>query len=274
MRTVMKIMGKNTILGVPPGCMAGAGVVGWNRLSGAKVPITIPLLDNTASMLAGIRRYYQSQGRNDVRVVAFAGDGATADAGFQALSGAAERGENIIYICYDNEGYMNTGFQRSGTSSKGSNTSTTPVGAMRKGKAQHKKDLPLLLAMHNAAYVATVSPAYVQDFVRKIEKAKEVTCGLAYIHVLSPCPTGWWFDPKDTIKLARLAVQTNFFPLYEYEDGRFYQTVSVKQAKPVQEFVSRLGKFKHLDQEAIADLQQWTDRRANLLQRLCAESPA
>lgn len=268
LRTVMKIMGKNTILGIPPGCMAGAGVVGWNRLSGAKVPITIPLLDNTASMLAGIRRYYQSVGRNDVKVVAFAGDGATADCGFQALSGAAERGENIIYICYDNEGYMNTGFQRSSTSTKGSYTSTTPVGTVRKGKAQHKKDLPMLLAMHDAAYVATVSPAYTQDFVKKIEKAKTITRGLVYIHILSPCPTGWRFDPKDTITIARLAVQTNFFPLWEFEDGTFRQTVQVKQPKPVKELITRLGKFKHLGDENIDELQEWVDRKVSLLNRL------
>jgi pyruvate/2-oxoacid:ferredoxin oxidoreductase beta subunit len=270
LRTAMKIMGKNTVLGVPPGCMAGAGVVGWNRLAGAKVPITIPLLDNTASMMAGVRRHYQSIGRDDVKVVAFAGDGATADAGFQSLSGVAERGENIIYICYDNEGYMNTGFQRSSTSTKGSNTSTTPIGKVRKGKAQHKKDLPLLLAMHDAAYVATASPAYMQDFVRKIEKAKTVTNGMVYIHVLSPCSTGWHFDPKDTIAIARLAVQTNFFPLWEYESSTFRQTVSVKNAKPVQQFIAQLGKFRHLSEREISELQIWVDEKMSLLNRLFA----
>ncbi|HHV57292.1 MAG TPA: NADH-dependent phenylglyoxylate [Firmicutes bacterium] len=270
LRTVMRVLGPDTILGIPPGCMAGAGAVGWNRLSGVKVPVTIPLLDNTASLLSGVRRQYLRQGRDNVKVVAFAGDGATADAGFQALSGAAERGENIIYICYDNEGYMNTGFQRSGTTAKGSETSTTPVGRLSQGKAQNKKDMPLLLAFHDAAYVATISPAYTQDFVRKVEKATTVRAGLAYLHIFSPCPTGWHFPPEDTIAIARLAVQTNFFPLWEYEKGRFRQTLAVKQPKPLKEFVRHLGKYRHLEETQIADLQAWVDQRTALLDRLFA----
>lgn len=270
LRTVMRVLGPDTILGIPPGCMAGAGAVGWNRLSGVKVPVTIPLLDNTASLLSGVRRQYLRQGREKVKVVAFAGDGATADAGFQALSGAAERGENIIYICYDNEGYMNTGFQRSGTTAKGSDTSTTPVGRLSQGKTQNKKDVPLLLALHDAAYVATISPAYTQDFVHKVEKAAAVESGLAYLHILSPCPTGWHFPPEDTIAIARLAVQTNFFPLWEYENGRFRQTLAVNQPKPLVDFVRRLGKFRHLSEAELADLQAWVDRKTSLLARLLA----
>ena len=268
LRTVLKVMGTNTVLGIPPGCMAGAGAVGWNRLSGVKVPVTIPLLDNTASMLSGIKRYYLKTGRDDIKVVAFAGDGATADAGFQALSGAAERGENIIYICYDNEGYMNTGFQRSGTSSKGSYTSTTPVGTLSQGKTQHKKDVPLIMAMHNVAYMATISPAYTKDFVSKLRKAASVKNGFVYLHIFSPCPTGWRFKPENTISIARLAVQTNFFPLYEYQDGRFNQTVAIRQSKPVQELIEKLGKFQHLEPNIINDLQQWVDDKMNLLQKL------
>jgi len=268
LRTVLKVMGNNTVLGIPPGCMAGAGAVGWNRLSGVKVPVTIPLLDNTASLLSGMKRYYLKTGRDDIKVVAFAGDGATADAGFQALSGAAERGENIIYICYDNEGYMNTGFQRSGTSSKGSYTSTTPAGTLSQGKTQHKKDMPLIMAMHNVAYMATVSPAYTQDFISKLKKAASVKNGLVYLHIFSPCPTGWRFNPANTISIARLAVQTNFFPLYEYHGGRFNQTVAIKQSKPVKELIGQLGKFQHLEPTAINDMQQWVDDRMTLLQKL------
>ncbi len=268
LRTVFKVMGNNTVLGIPPGCMAGAGAVGWNRLSGVKVPVTIPLLDNTASLLSGMKRYYLKTGRDDIKVVAFAGDGATADAGFQALSGAAERGENIIYICYDNEGYMNTGFQRSGTSSKGSYTSTTPAGTLSQGKTQHKKDMPLIMAMHNVAYMATVSPAYTQDFISKLKKAASVKNGLVYLHIFSPCPTGWRFNPANTISIARLAVQTNFFPLYEYHGGRFNQTVAIKQSKPVKELIGQLGKFQHLEPTAINDMQQWVDDRMTLLQKL------
>lgn len=267
-RTVLRILGENTVLGIPPGCMAGAGAVGWNRLSGVKVPVTIPLLDNTASQLSGMKRRYQQEGRDEIKVVAFAGDGASADAGFQALSGAAERGENIIYICYDNEGYMNTGFQRSGTSSKGSYTSTTPTGSLYKGKTQHKKDMPLIMAMHNVAYVATLSPAYTKDFVSKIEKAVGVKDGFVYLHILSPCPTGWRFDPAESISIARLAVQTNFFPLWEYGKEIFHQTVPIKDVKPVTEFTGRVGKFKHLLEEEIEEMQTWVDERISLLNRL------
>jgi pyruvate ferredoxin oxidoreductase beta subunit/phenylglyoxylate dehydrogenase beta subunit len=273
LRTVMKVMGENTVLGVPPGCMAGAGAVGWNRLAGVKVPITIPLLDNTPALLSGMKRFYHVQGRDDVRVVAFAGDGATGDAGFQSLSGAAERREQIIYICYDNEGYMNTGFQRSGTSSKGSDTSTTPVGDIGRGKSQNKKDIALLMAMHDVAYVATISPAYTQDFVRKLERALDaVKNGFVYLHIFSPCPTGWRFDGKDSIGIARLAVQTGYFPLWEYENGQYRQTVEVDGPEPVAKLVRQMGKFKHLNEAEIADLQGWVESRTDLLRRLCAGS--
>ncbi len=267
-RTVMKIMGRDTVMAIPPGCMAGAGIIGWDRLSGTEVPVTIPLLDNTAAVLSGLRRHYKRIGRDEVKALAFAGDGASADVGFQSLSGAAERGENIIYICYDNEGYMNTGFQRSGTTPKNAYTTTTPVGDVGKGKTQHKKDIPLLMAMHGVSYVATVSPAYTQDFVRKIEKAKTVRDGMVYIHIFSPCPTGWHFNPKDTVTVARLAVQTDFFPLWEYENGSFRQTVSVKQAKPIKELVSKLGKFQHLTSENVEELQMWVNSKKALLDRL------
>lgn len=268
LRTAMKVMGPNSILGVPPGCMAGAGVVGWNRLSGAKVPVTIPLLDNSASLMAGVKRYYSHIDRNDIKVIVFAGDGATADVGFQALSGAAERGENIIYLCYDNEGYMNTGFQRSGTTTKGSITSTTPLGKLKKGKREHKKDIPLLMAMHDCSYVATISPAYTNDFINKLQKAKMMEQGFVYLHILSPCPTGWKFSPEKVFAIARLAVETDFFPLWEYEGGKFRQTVFIKEKKPVREFLNKIGKFNHLSNANIEDLQQWVNRKSDLLNRL------
>ena len=134
LRTVLKIAGENTIVGIPPGCMAGAGVVGWNYANGLKIPVHIPLLDNTASFLTGLSQIYERKGRADVNIVAVAGDGATADCGFQSLSASAERNEKMLYVCYDNEGYMNTGYQRSSTTTKGSRTSTTPIGTVINGK--------------------------------------------------------------------------------------------------------------------------------------------
>ena len=152
LRRIMQIAGNNSVFAVPPGCMAGAGVDGWSYQNGCTAPIHITLLDNTASFMSGVSEMYQRRGRPDVNIVAVAGDGATADCGFQSLSGAAERGTKMLYVCYDNEGYMNTGFQRSSTTSLGSRTSTTPTGAAINGKEQSAKYVPLIMAMHNIEY--------------------------------------------------------------------------------------------------------------------------
>ena len=152
----------------------------------------------------------------------------------QCLSGAAERGDKIIYICYDNEGYMNTGYQRSGSTTKGAWTSTTPVINGHGGKKQNKKDFPMIMAMHDVPYMATMSPAYIPD-------------------------------------MARLAVETNFAPLYEVENGVFKMSVDVKNPKPVKEFVTRFKKFRHLTEQDIEELQEFTDRRLARLKKLCGE---
>ncbi len=269
LRTCMKVMGPNTIFAIPPGCMGGVGVVGWDKKSGAKTPVFFPLLDNVASMLAGIKLHYEHIGR-DVNVVAFAGDGATVDAGMQCLSGAAERGDKIIYICYDNEGYMNTGYQRSGSTTKGAWTSTTPVNhSGQGGKRQNKKDFPLIMAMHDIPYMATMNPAYIPDMVRKLEKAKEIKTGLVYLHVYNPCVTGWGFQSDFSIEVSRLAVESNFAPLYEVENGKFKMSVEIRNPKPVKEFLSRFKKFSHLTDEDIQELQEWTDFKINRLRHLC-----
>ncbi len=271
LRLVMKVLGPNSILAIPPGCMGGVGVVGWGQTTGAKVPVFFPLLDNTASMLAGIKLHYNRVGR-DVNVVAFAGDGATVDAGFQALSGAAERGDNIIYICYDNEGYMNTGFQRSGSTSKGSWTSTTPVGQDKRGKPQDKKDFPMIMAMHDIPYVATASPAFPGDLVKKVQKAMQVKDGLAYIHVLNPCQNGWGFRPEHSIKVARMSVQTRFFPLFEVSDGKFVLTHNVRNPRPLGDYFELMGKYRHFGPEAIQEAQDTVNRRWARLMALIAAS--
>ena len=270
LRVVMRVLGPNTILAVPPGCMGGVGVVGWDMKSGAKVPVFFPLLDNPASMLAGIKLHYDRLGE-DVNVVAFAGDGATVDAGFQCLSGAAERGDKIIYICYDNEGYMNTGYQRSGSTTKGAWTSTTPVSREGTGgKMQNKKDFPMIMAMHDIPYMATANPAYVQDMVNKIEKAKQVDNGLAYIHIFNPCITGWGVKSEESIEVARLAVQSNFAPLYEVENGNFKLNMNPRNPKPVKEYLQKIKKFSHLTDEDIEELQADTDKKWNRLVNLAS----
>lgn len=270
LRVVMRVLGPNTILAIPPGCMGGVGVVGWDMKSGAKVPVFFPLLDNPASMLAGIKLHYDRIGE-DVNVVAFAGDGATVDAGFQCLSGAAERGDKIIYICYDNEGYMNTGYQRSGSTTKGAWTSTTPVSREGQGgKRQNKKDFPMIMAMHDIPYMATANPAYIQDMINKVEKAKQVDSGLAYIHIFNPCITGWGINSEESIEVARLAVQTNFAPLYEVENGNFKLNINLKNPKPVREYLKKIKKFSHLTDEEMEELQAVTDKKWDRLVKLAS----
>lgn len=269
MRRVLQVAGENTIACIPPGCLAGAGVVGWNFDNGLKIPVHIPLLDNTASFMTGLSAMYQKMGREDVNIVGLAGDGATADCGFQSLSGAAERGEKMLYVCYDNEGYMNTGFQRSSTTSRGSRTTTTPVGTVIPGKPQSSKYLPFIMAAHNVEYVATASPSHMKDFVEKIEKGLAASKkGFAYLHVFSFCPTGWTHPSDAGIDIAKTAVKSGFFPLFEVENGSWKRTVANNNPVPVAEFVKLLRKFKHLTEDDIANLQATADARNEFLNKL------
>lgn len=267
LRFALRILGKNTVLAIPPGCMGGVGVVGYGMTTGAKVPVFFPLLDNVASMLSGIKREYQSKNR-DVHVVAFAGDGGTADVGFQCLSAAAERGENIIYICYDNEGYMNTGFQRSGTTPYGAWTSTTPVGKRGSGKKQKSKNLALIMAAHEIPYVATASMSYPHDFERKLRKAMAVRDGLAYIHLFTPCPTGWRFPSDKGIEIGRSAVETNFFPLWEMERGQYRFTLEFKKPKHIIELLKKMGKYQHLSKGKIKEISDIVGKRYETIKSL------
>lgn len=271
LRRVMQIAGQNSVFAVPPGCMAGAGVDGWNFSNGCTAPIHITLLDNTASFMSGVSEMYQRRGRTDVNIVAIAGDGATADCGFQSLSGAAERGTKMLYVCYDNEGYMNTGYQRSSTTSLGSSTSTTPAGAAINGKEQQQKYLPLIMAMHNIEYCATASPSNMADLVAKIQKGLDASKrGFAYLHVFSPCPTGWKFAPNMSIEVAKKAVASNMFPLWERKDGKFTLTRNPSPIT-VEQFIQGIGKFKKLTPEEANAIQEMVDARYALLMKLAAE---
>lgn len=269
LRTVLKIAGENTIVGIPPGCMAGAGVVGWNYANGLRIPVHIPLLDNTASFLTGVSQIYDRKGRQDVNIVGIAGDGATADCGFQSLSAAAERNEKMLYVCYDNEGYMNTGYQRSSTTTKGSKTSTTPIGSAINGKQQQQKYLPLIMSMHGLTYCATASPSHMADFVAKIEKGLAASKkGFAYLHVFSPCPTGWAYPADKAIEVARNAVKSNVFPIWEMEEGTYRLNFKNKNPMSVEEYVKGIGKFKSLTPEDIQSIQKAVDDRYHLLECL------
>ena len=271
-RRVMQIAGPNSVFAVPPGCMAGAGTVGWNYQSGIHAPIHITLLDNTASFLTGVSEMYQRKGRNDVNMVAIAGDGASADCGFQSLSGAAERNSKMLYVCYDNEGYMNTGFQRSSTTSLGSRTSTTPIGSEINGKEQQQKYLPLIMAMHNLEYCATASISNMADLVKKVEKGLEASkTGFAYLHIFASCPTGWGYAPHESIDVARRAVKSNAFPLWEKTRDRYKINYDNKNPIPVAEFVKGITKYKTLTEENIASMQRNADSVYATLKKLAAE---
>jgi phenylglyoxylate dehydrogenase beta subunit len=266
-RHTLRRIGPNVVVATPPGCVAGVGAVGVNGRTATKTPVFHPLLTNTAAMLAGARRYYNRIGR-DVTMLAFAGDGGTADVGFQSLSGAAERGEQMIYICIDNEGYMNTGVQRSSTTPYGAWTSTTPVGTALRGKTRDAKYLPIIMVMHNCEYVATASTAFMDDYYAKLDKAVAAAKrGMAYLHVFSPCPTGWRFPPELLIEISRKAVETNMVPLWEYaaSEGDIRFTHAVDNPLAVREFLALIGKYRHLSDAQVAHIQQTIEQRIQLI---------
>ena len=234
--------------------------------------------ENAGATLSGVETAYRAlknRGRlpedETFKFITFGGDGGTYDIGFQSLSGAMERGHDMVYVCYDNEAYMNTGIQRSSSTPRFTDATTTPVGKVSYGKKQNKKDFPMIMAMHDVPYMATMRPAYIPDMVRKLEKAMAVDNGLVYLHVYNPCVTGWGCKSDESIEVARLAVETNFAPLYEVENGVFKMSVDVKNPKPVKEFVTRFKKFRHLTEQDIEELQEFTDRRLARLKKLCGE---
>lgn len=256
-RIGLKALGKNTILVVPPSCLTV--LQGLYPVASAKLPVVNVTFASTGAAATGVRGAMKALNKKDVNVVAWAGDGGTGDIGIQALSGACERGEDIIYICYDNEAYMNTGVQRSGTTPQGVLTTTTPI----KGKLQQKKDVPSIIAAHGIGYVATASAAFPLDFYDKVKKATTLP-GPKYIHVHTPCPPGWSFDSRYTIKIGKLAVQTGLFDLYEIENGQFRLTGASekligKKRKPVTDYFATQGRFKSLDKKLVASVQEQID---------------
>ena len=271
MRHTLRRIGPEVVVATPPGCIPGMGSVGYNGLAGTKVPVFHPLLSNTASMLTGLRRYYKRIGR-DVMAVALAGDGGTADVGFQSLSGAAERGEEILFICVDNEGYMNTGMQRSGCTPYGAWTSTTPVGARARGKTQDAKNVPLLMVMHRCEYVATASTAFMEDLYGKLDRAIEASRrGFAYLHIYSPCTTGWRFPSDRNIEVGRKAVESNFVLLWEYDprDG-LRLTHDTDDPVPPAEYLETLGKYRHLSAGQITHIERSVAENARFIRNLAA----
>lgn len=236
-RLALKVLGPETVVVTTPCCLMG--VTTFYPQLAFRVPcVNIPFAATGAAIsgvVAGLRR----KGREGICVLGIAGDGGTVDIGLQALSGALERGDRFIFLCYDNEGYMNTGGQRSGSTPLGARTATTP-----KGKARPKKDMLRIVAAHNVPYAATASIGYPQDYLQKLEKAKKVE-GPAYIQVLTPCPPGWGYQSELTIHLARLAVQTGQWTLAECEGGTWH-VKEVASPKPVKEYWALQRRFAHL----------------------------
>jgi phenylglyoxylate dehydrogenase beta subunit len=266
LRFSMKVLGKETVLFGAPGC-AVLLICGMGTKTYCKVPTHMTNMTNLPSTAAGFKRYHQKKG-NDVQCVCFAGDGCFADVGFQPLSGAAERGDNLITICYDNEGYMNTGIQRSGTTPYLSWTTTTPVGIKKKGKQMPPKNMPLIMAAHDIPYVATATIGFPEDYAKKLKKAMAIKDGLSYIHLFTPCPTGWRAPPESGIDICRLAVETNSFPLWEYERGGYRFTHHVRNEKPVSEYLRLMRKYSHLKEAEIEEIQQQVNERFEVVQAL------
>ncbi len=258
-RLVCKALGPNVIIANATGCMeivsSQLPYTSW------RVPWIHTLFENTAAVASGIEAGLKSMARKgrgpgqDVGVVAMAGDGGTSDIGFQALSGALERGHNFLYLCFDNEAYMNTGIQRSSATPFGAHTTTSPAGKMSIGQVTWKKDMPLIAVAHKIPYVATASPSYHNDLMRKVLKGLK-TQGPAYVHILSVCPIGWRCATDITVRIGRLAVQTGMFPLYEVENGKYKLNLDLSKLKPVEEYLKLQGRFRHLSSEVIKQIQQ------------------
>jgi len=228
------------------------------------VPWIHVAFENAAAVAAGVEsglKILVDKGRipkKEIKVVAFAGDGGTADIGLQALSGAMERGHNFVYVCLDNEAYMNTGIQRSSSTPYGATTTTSPAGKVTPGQTTWKKNLPAIMAAHNIPYVATASPAYYLDLMNKAKKASLIK-GPAYLHIYSSCPTGWRHGADLAITVSRLVVEANIFPLYEIEEGR-YTVRKNNQPKPVEEYFKTQRRFAHMTPDMLQTIQDRVDR--------------
>jgi len=258
-RIGLKALGRDCIFVVPPSCLTV--LQGLYPISATQMPVLNGTFASTAALATGVRAAMKRRGKA-TQVVAWAGDGGTADIGIQALSGALERNEDIIYICYDNEAYMNTGVQRSGTTPQGGLTTTTPYS----GKKEHGKNVPEIVAAHNPAYVATCSASYPLDFHDKLLKAKQMR-GLKYIHIQTPCPPGWGIEENKTATVGRIAVESGLFDLYEIINGRkqltgqSLQQLKKKSLRPVADYVHLQTRYNTFDEEHVDALQAMIDRK-------------
>ncbi len=268
MRLVHKALGRNTIAASATGCMEiisspypeTAWAIPWIHVA----------FENSASVASGIESALKAlmrKGRlpkRKINVIAYGGDGATADIGLQWISGAMERGHNMIYVCYDNEAYMNTGIQRSSSTPLHASTTTSPAGKVVPGQQTWKKNVVEIMAAHSIPYVATINPSYPFDLVRKVQKAAAIE-GPAYLHAYSCCPTGWGSRPEIGIQLGRLAVETGIFPLYEVENGQYRVQEKQETLRPLKDYLKTQRRFRHFSEAMIAQSEQRVKKEYELL---------
>ena len=241
-----------------------------------KVPFIHNAFENSAATMSGVETAYKALSKKgmidkDIRFIAFGGDGGTYDIGLQSLSGVLERGHKMLYVCYDNQAYMNTGIQRSGATPMGASTTTAPAGKVRQGKMQHRKDLTSIVIAHRPAYVAQASPHNFRDLMTKVQKALD-SDGPSFMNIISSCHRGWRSPMEQSIEICKVAVDTCFWPLFEWQDGKYKINYKPKEKKPITEWLKPQARFKHLfssaNQHIIDALQEETDRRWNELLQL------
>jgi pyruvate ferredoxin oxidoreductase beta subunit len=257
-RLACKALGTNVIISNATGCMEI--VASQLPYTSWRVPWIHTIFENAAAVASGIESGLKAMVRKgelpeqNTKVVAIAGDGGTTDIGLQSLSGALERGHDFLFICFDNEAYMNTGIQRSSSTPFGATTTTSPAGKLSIGQVTWKKNMPEIVAAHKVPYVATACPSYPFDMMAKIKKGLNAH-GPAYVHVLSVCPTGWRCQPDLAVRIGRLAVETGVFPLYEIEKGEYKMSFDFPELRPVTDYLKPQGRFRHLTQDDIAKIQ-------------------
>ena len=257
-RIALKILGKNAFTVIPAGCMSAVGFV-YPQLCFANNAIISPFA-GTAALLTGVQAGLKALGKTDFQAVGFAGDGGTADIGIQALSGALDRDDDILYICYDNEAYMNTGIQKSSLTPFGARTTTTPAGKNIHGNLRPKKNMFEIVAAHGITYAATASIGYLPDFMKKVEKASKIR-GTKYIHVIAPCPTGWGIKTENCVDVAKEVVDCGLWYLAEFENGEFTLNRRIKEFSDVGHYIRSQGRFKHLTDDDLNSIIEGRDRK-------------
>lgn len=257
-RIALKVLGERAVAVLPAGCMSAVGF-NFPQLCFSNNAI-ISTFAGTASMLSGIEAGLRAKGVEDFVAVGFAGDGGTADIGIQALLGAIDRGDNLLYICYDNEAYMNTGIQKSSLTPFGAKTTTTPAGKRIRGNLRPKKNMFEIVSAAEPAYAATASIGYLDDFIAKVQKASEIK-GFKYIHVIAPCPTGWGIQTDETIEIAREIVDCGLWYLAEYENHSYYLNRSPEVLPDVRNYLKKQGRFSHLTVDDISIIQSARDAK-------------